>query len=562
MHFNPPQSNPASASSSPPRMQTSRPRFATRLFPSLLFLLAASGCFQNKPLEVSGGGGIETTDGEIVASAGMAQGVRVRMVPEAFNPLSAETFPDSLTAVTDAAGRYAFKHLPPGRYNLEAYQPKDGTRMFRPGLVLAPAETRTLPTTELKRTGKLRLLWEGTHRGYLFIPGTSLLHRILTAEIEAPDLVLDSLPDGMLPPVNWSQEKTDTAGSAITDTLLIRPDSISEWTVFAAFAHQGSWHLNTTASGAGVAGDVSAFPVLVRLSAPEFDFTQAAGDGRDIRFSDPDGKDLPYQVERWDSAAGLAEIWVRLPEVEGDRDREAFRMHWGNPRADSHSSGRAVFGADNHFLAVLHLGESGDTAAGTFADATGSGRNGTGVALDAAAGLAGAVGRAQNLDGATQWIRVAGTFPTGTAPRSLSAWGKSASPSLRGHLVDYGTGANLASFGIVNDLGAWTAWHWGDSNDIATTGIADTAWRHLAMDYDGSTTRFYLDGILVGSAVRNLATTATGFTIGCSYAGDFPWPGLVDEVEMSSASRSPDWIKLSFELQKPESKALRLEILE
>lgn len=526
-----------------------------------LALWGLNACFRDKPTEVAGGGGVETTDGEIIAAAHMLAGVKVRLVPERFNPLS-EALPESLTTITDSAGRYAFLGVPEGRYNLEAWQPRDGTKLLLRSLVIDGAGSRTLPPTWLARTGKLRLAWEGGRQGYLFIPGTTIARRILPDESEAPYLVLDSLPAGLLPPVFWSQSQADTAKARIAGPVAIQSDSTTDWSVFAAWTRHGVLHINTSATGAGTAGDVAAFPMLVRLTAAEFDFGQAAPDGRDIRFSDPDGSELPYQVERWDAASGRAEIWVLVPKVDGNSAGDVFFMHWGNAAAADSSSGPAVFGTASRFSAVLHLGETGSTAAGNYADATGSGRNGTGVALGAAATVAGAVGLGQRLNGVTQWIDVAGSFPTGRAVRSLSAWGKSAAPTAESHLVDYGSDATLATFGAWNDNGNWTIWHWGPGSDFVTSGRADTAWHHITVDYDGTTSRFYLDGVLVGSAAKNLATTAGGFTIGATFKGDGLWSGIIDEVAMSTVSRPADWIKLAYASQRPGASILRLEILE
>ena len=53
--------------------------------------------------------------------------------------------------------------------------------------------------------------------------------------------------------------------------------------------------LNTTASGAAVAGAVTSFPVLIRLTPSVFDgFENTLPGGADIRFSDTAGNPLVY----------------------------------------------------------------------------------------------------------------------------------------------------------------------------------------------------------------------------------------------------------------------------
>ena len=210
---------------------------------SLMAACALPGC-RSQASDVAGrGGGAETTDGQIVASAGLAQGVRVRLVPADFSSLADDAWPDSLAAVTDAAGKYAFKSVAGGRYNLEALQPRDGTRLFLSGLVIDGDASRSLPAAALDRPGRLRLHWEGPHRGFLFMRGSTFRHRISVDEIEAPILELDSLPMGTLPPLYWSTTQADTAGARITDSLAILPDSPEVRYNFAlTLKKAGYWH--------------------------------------------------------------------------------------------------------------------------------------------------------------------------------------------------------------------------------------------------------------------------------------------------------------------------------
>jgi hypothetical protein len=525
---------------------------------AILVSLVLSACFRDEATGVAGrGGGAETTDGRIVAAAGMAQGVRVRLVPVDFDPLAAGSFPDSLSAVTDSEGRYTFTGIPEGRYNLEAMQPLDGTRLFLAGLAIDRKGSGTLPTAALAGPGKLRLAWEGSHYGYLYMRGTTMLRRIRTEEIEEPILVLDSLPAGKLPPLQWSRTPSDAA-LRITDSLAITPTETADWSVYAAWSHHASLHIGKIDGTAVLHG----FPLLIRLTAADFDFGQAGPGGEDVRFSSPEGPELAYEIDRWDAQAGRADIRVRLPELDPARDGNSFRMHWGNAQAASRSSGPAVFGADNGFLAVLPLDETGNTAPGGYTDVTGSGRKGTGVALAADASRPGVIGSAQAFNGIDQWIEVAGEFPAGSAPRNVSLWAKSESPLTPSYLANYGSPGDLAYFGIWNNAGTWYAWHWGNSNDIETTAKVDTAWHLITLDYDGAASRVYVDGLLAGSDAKSLATTPAGFAVGKAYEAKSPWKGMVDEVEVSGTSRSADWLRFTFETQRPDASRLRLEILE
>ena len=110
---------------------------------------------------------------------------------------------------------------------------------------------------------------------------------------------------------------------------------------YAGWSHAGAITILTTPEGAGLAAGVSVqeFPLLVRLQSDAFDFTQAAPQGNDVRFTDSSGALLSYQVEQWDAAQGTASLWVRVRRIEGDA-RQTIQMHWGKADAKSESNAK------------------------------------------------------------------------------------------------------------------------------------------------------------------------------------------------------------------------------
>ncbi|HMD68776.1 MAG TPA: DUF2341 domain-containing protein, partial [Chitinivibrionales bacterium] len=140
---------------------------------------------------------------------------------------------------------------------------------------------------------------------------------------------------------------------------------------YTQWAHACNITLNSSATGANVATQQLGFPVLVRLTSatPAFSFAQAMTAGQDIRFSKSDGTHLPYQIERFDQANQLAEVWVKA-DVNGNDAAQYITMYWGNGTAADSSNGAAVF--NNGFAGVWHLGETGNINANGYADATGA----------------------------------------------------------------------------------------------------------------------------------------------------------------------------------------------
>jgi hypothetical protein len=121
------------------------------------------------------------------------------------------------------------------------------------------------------------------------------------------------------------------------------------------------------AAQAGIAHAVTDFPLLVRLIAPTVDFTRLGGNARDIRFVNKRNSMLPFQVEHWDSAGGVAEIWVLVDTIHPATDNDWIEMQLA-PTADSVAG--FVFDSVNGFGGVWHLNNS-------HADASSSSRNGT-----------------------------------------------------------------------------------------------------------------------------------------------------------------------------------------
>ena len=167
------------------------------------------------------------------------------------------------------------------------------------------------------------------------------------------------------------------------------------------------------------------FPVLVRLHRDFFPFSEAAKDGRDIRFSSGE-EPLAFEVERWDVEVGTASIWVRVPEITGN-DRQELAIHWGNPDAASASNGKAVFNQSNGYISVWHLGDEVRDVVGTLkSDDKGTSRT------------TGMIGDARHFPGGKGVFcgDDITSFPIGSESHSTQAWFRS--DSSRGRILSWG----------------------------------------------------------------------------------------------------------------------------
>ena len=93
---------------------------------------------------------------------------------------------------------------------------------------------------------------------------------------------------------------------------------------------------------------------------------------------------------------------------------------------------------------------------------------------------------------------------------------------------DYGFEiCNGQLYGEIGANGAWTG------RVIKTLTSADlNVWRHLALTYDGSTVRMYVDGVFVNSSASSHTTTSNPLLVGRYLPASEYLDGMVDEVRL------------------------------
>lgn len=319
-------------------------------------------------------------------------------------------------------------------------------------------------------------------------------------------------------------------------------------------------YINTTASGANVPGDVNNFPLLVRLHSSNFTFAQALSDGDDMRFAGSDGTHYSYELERWDNTNDSAELWVKVPTVYGNNSTQYINMYWGNTDAPDSSNANNVFETSNNFEGVWHLPDN------DFTDATANANNGTN---SGSANGSGAVGDGKSFT-PNSYITITGvdndiSVTTGT----FSAWINMASAILsdgaaRGvmEIGDASSGNDVIALRKTNANQLVFRYRQGGASTNATitdiSGYGNT-WKHVVGVWDAANINIYEDGALAAGPVARgaditLANLDQAFIGSDAQAGqDQYFNGYLDEMRISSTNRSADWIKLSYETQKPNS---------
>ena len=341
---------------------------------------------------------------------------------------------------------------------------------------------------------------------------------------------------------------------------------------YGDWKHSGSTYIVTDSAGADLPASAVErnFPLLVRLNKEYFDFSEAKPQGEDVRFSSK-GKPLAYQIERWDAEEGEADIWVRIPTIKG-KDQQAIKMHWGNEKVSSESNGEQVFRTTEGFAAVWHLGDN-------LEDATSNNLDGVNRPDKPTVNTTGIIGDAQEFGvnqilvirppGAKSGRRVT-CMPSGNADRTMSAWvnptsfeGRNwAQASIGGWgEPERGQKPNMGlSYFTMTGRGQPRFHLYGFDPRCASL-LPRNEWRHVALAVSGDMVRFYVDGIPErtinnnGEEVSKLGTlrtpASTPVDLGDHGNGRGPFNGALDEVRFESVARSANWLKLSFENQKP-----------
>ncbi len=318
------------------------------------------------------------------------------------------------------------------------------------------------------------------------------------------------------------------------------PDSAKAAGAWQDWKHHGTCWLLTTKDGAELPGDavVEQFPVLVRLTSAHFDFTKAQRLGEDLRIRDASGAALHHEIEHWDAQSGTASVWVRVPRITGDA-RQPLHLHWGNAKAKSASEGGKVFDASNGFLSVLHLSPALRDAVGTVRTVDSGTQS-----------VAGMVGEGRRFDGRSgiQCGESIESFPKGASASSTEAWFRAEHANTTVLAWGKEQRPGKVMLNLLSPPRVAIQCYFADVE--AKSPLALGEWTHVVHTYDREDSRVYVNGVLQGASTPLLDIPGVvRFDLGGWHGHGFT--GELDEVRISTVVRSPAWIRLCHENQKP-----------
>ena len=402
--------------------------------------------------------------------------------------------------------------------------------------------------------------------GCFFIPGTTIFAQ---PGENSSFVILDSVPAGLIQKIYYAIYGNATPPRPVRDSVSVVPGE----TVTVAnleWKYSKRIVLNTTASGADIAGNVTDFPVLVRLTTGNFDFGLAGSHGEDLRFTKSDASPLPYEIKRWDPVAGLAEVWVKVDTVFGDDSTQSLVMYWGNDTAAGNSNGAAVFDSASGFDGVWHLGETSGTGA---RDASHNGFTGT-YRGGLPRGVPGPLGICQQIARPdSDYADMGDVLNPGLNDISVGIWVKPAAFGLQQALIAKSNGNGpSATYGYLLSIDLFNFPHfyfisggttWGDVGtfDVSSnlTITDSTLWHYVFVTVDrsdNSRCKMYVDGTDRTGTIRGDISLVAGVAnalslhVGTESDDNYSFKGEIGEATIAFTARSADWVKLSYMNQK------------
>jgi hypothetical protein len=307
-------------------------------------------------------------------------------------------------------------------------------------------------------------------------------------------------------------------------------------------------------------GPHTSFPLLVSISASWLKSEANSGtitydDGADIYFTaDLQGTmPLAFDIEAYDEVSGDLAAWAKIPALSGTT---VIYMHYGDPSVSTSRADRPSVWTNAYEL-VAHFDGS--------ADATNKNPLGSATNLTFETGK---IGSARGFDGDTS------VAPMGSGSAiddifagggTIEAWFNAASFGELGFgrlfekgeyalfLDDANTSSSLSFWYDTTEGNGYGQWHFGA--DTFATG----EWHHVALEFNtdaiANVPTAYIDGVEVSAAEDDAAVGAyysdalSDMYVGNDADSSRAFDGMLDEVRMSSATRSAGWLATQYRNQ-------------
>jgi len=279
------------------------------------------------------------------------------------------------------------------------------------------------------------------------------------------------------------------------------------------------------------------FPALVVLNNGLTNFsycTFLSSSGADLRFRDADESFfLNYEIEEWNTN-GNSCVWVQVPELTNGTYIWAC---WGleeESAAPEYTTNGATW--TEGFRSVFHLHAAGG---GTAYDSTSNGVDGTLINMEDSDWTGGLIAKGLRFDGIDEFV----------SNSLAAAWSDTFTVSMwvKADRAAQGDGTGLfanGADGFQVDFDGGGRYRYNGTND-ADLGQAETNWVYLTVTFDGVDVRTYVNGVEADTALDDHSTFSR-YDIGTAANRSAFFEGMLDEVRISEAARSSNWVWASY----------------
>ena len=371
---------------------------------------------------------------------------------------------------------------------------------------------------------------------------------------------------------------TNTSNTTIDQNTSVSADTITGGAAAAWWNNSWSNRIKINFDNSAQSSAATSVPVMITLDSSRVNYADILANGADIRFVDADNATpLSYEIEKWD-AAGTSTVWVKVPQIDAASNTDYIYMYYTNPAASDAQSPAAVW--SNGYAAVYHFAQT----SGAYFDSVSGYASNNSDAQVLSSRTSTLLGNAPTFGGTnTHYVTIADSdtfnFTNFTTEAYIKPAGAGTTISSGGQTTIYpiftkgmGEGETTAAdihffLGLRNDslIGV-------DFEDslIATNNAPLNGATTLTTN--GSTAYYVANAVLAGSggytkifvngaqdATSNLpvganngvtpntgGTQKVGIGVALTTAGAINggFNGMIDEVRISSVTRSADWIAL------------------
>jgi hypothetical protein len=360
---------------------------------------------------------------------------------------------------------------------------------------------------------------------------------------------------------DWLLERRS---GAVDETAILAPRAEGLW---SGLLYSNGYTYRRDIDVPMVAGTHADFPLLVAGTYSYLATTANSGNvqnanGYDIVFTaDAAGsQQLDHEIESYDPSTGAIVFWVRVPTLASGT---TIYMFYGNAAVSN--SQEDVSGTwDSAYRGVWHLNEPGSGAPNEFQDSTANANHGQGGGAtpnSVPAATVGQIGTAQDFTVTeSDYIGIADSASLAiTGSLTMEAW-------IQGSSWESGWNTIVGrQFGSADVDAYWlgtaysttstttaAAYVNGTNTNGSPAGINANTWYHLVATFNSSGSAYYVNGSQVGTGLAPIfVTDANPVLIGAeeNAATNIPgyfFNGKIDEVRLSSTTRSANWIATQY----------------